>query len=291
MNITGKTKVFGLIGNPVEHSFSPFVQNMFAKKTNIDSVYTTFHVEDGELKHAIKGMKALGIQGMNVTVPYKMDVMKYMDEVDSLAEHIGAMNTIVRKGDKLIGYNTDALGLKQSLEFEGINLEGESVLIIGAGGAARAVAVMCADAGAKLIAITNRTVEKAEELVSYIDERYDVETVALDLELVRTGEGSLMESLKIAFQTTSVGMSPNVEADPLEDSIYYQYVKVAVDLIYNPTETKFMLRAKEQGAQTISGLGMLYFQAAKAFELWNDIKISDDIHKECYKAFFDKMAQ
>lgn len=291
MNISGKTKLLGLIGNPVEHSFSPFIHNMFAQELGIDSVYTTFKVENGELGNAIKGAKALNIQGMNVTVPYKMDVLAYMDEVDSLAEHIGAMNTIVRRDNKFIGYNTDALGLKGSLEHEGVNLKGESVLIIGAGGAARAVAVMCADAGAKLIAITNRTMEKAEALASYIDERYEVETVALDLELVRAGEGSLMESLKIAFQTTSVGMSPNIDADPLEDSHYYDYVKVAVDLIYNPTTTKFMEKASAKGAKAISGLGMLYFQAVKAYELWNDVVIPETVLNKCYKAFFEKMAR
>lgn len=222
MNISGHTKVYGVIGNPIEHSFSPFIHNMLAEETGIDMVYTTFHVKEGQLENAVKGLDGLNIQGINVTVPYKLDIMNHMDEVAPMAKNIGAMNTVVRKDDKLVGYNTDAIGLKMSLDKIDVDLKGQSILIIGgAGGAARAVAVMCAEAGAKLIAITNRTLEKAEELAEVISDKYDVETVALPLELVKDGEGLLNESLTIAFQTTSVGMSPNVADSPVGGSTFF----------------------------------------------------------------------
>lgn len=286
--ITGHTKVYGVIGNPIEHTFSPFIHNMLAEETGIDMVYASFHVKDGQLENAVKGLDGLNIQGINVTIPYKLEIMQYMDEVTTVAQNVGAMNTVVRDGDRWIGYNTDVFGLKMSLEREGVNLEGQSILIIGAGGAARAIAVMCAEAGAKSIVIMNRTAHKAEELAHFIRQRYEMDTLVIEREDLE-GDKLLLQEISIGIQTTSVGMSPKIDGNPLGDSKFYDQLKVAVDLIYNPGETQFLAKARAAGALTVNGLGMLYFQALMAFELWSGEKVAEPIVEKCYRAFSEKM--
>ncbi|MCK5761453.1 MAG: shikimate dehydrogenase [Candidatus Izimaplasma sp.] len=264
--ITGKTKVYGLIGHPVEHSFSPQLHYMLATSLAVDMVYTTFDVEKSALKASIEGIKALNISGVNVTVPHKVAVMKYLDAIDIAAMRIGAVNTIVREGNVLTGYNTDYLGLKMALDYEKIFLKDEDILIIGAGGAARAVAVMCGYANVRKITVVNRTIEKAEELVKTIKEYFDIETEVIIME-----ELVELENMGIVFQTTSLGMFPNIKNNPLKDNIDYSKMKVAVDLIFNPIETEFLAKARKAGVKTMNGLGMLYYQGVKAFELWHGI--------------------
>lgn len=264
--ITGKTKVYGLIGHPVEHSFSPQLHYMLATSLAVDMVYTTFDVEKSALKASIEGIKALNISGVNVTVPHKVAVMKYLDAIDIAAMRIGAVNTIVREGNVLTGYNTDYLGLKMALDYEKIFLKDEDILIIGAGGAARAVAVMCGYANVRKITVVNRTIEKAEELVKTIKEYFDIETEVIIME-----ELVELENMGIVFQTTSLGMFPNIKNNPLKDNIDYSKMKVAVDLIFNPIETEFLAKARKAGVKTMNGLGMLYYQGVKAFELWQGI--------------------
>lgn len=287
--ITGHTAVFGVIGNPIEHTFSPFLHNMLAKEAGLDMVYTSFHVKEGQLENAFKGLNGLNIQGINVTIPYKLEIMQYMDEVKTAAANVGAVNTVVREGDKFVGYNTDVFGLQMSLEREGVTLEGKSVLIIGAGGVSRAVAVMCAEAGVKSVAIINRTIEKAEILKAFIEDKYEMSAEVITREQLDSGEG-IVKELSIAIQTTSVGMSPNVEGNPLEGSSIYSQLDIAVDLIYNPGETKFMSEVRRAGGIAVNGLGMLYYQGVMAFELWQG-KLDPSIVNKCYDVFMDKMSK
>ena len=284
--IKGTTDVYGLIGDPVGHSFSPFIHNMLAKALNENMAYVPFHVKENQLEHAMAGLLGLNIKGINVTVPYKVDVMTYLDQVDPMARAIGAVNTVLQKNNELIGYNTDWIGLSQALKEIQVDLKDKSVLIIGAGGSARAVGMMCAHEGAGHIAITNRTQANAEALAATIGRHYDVSTEVIPLEDLKE-----RHDLVIAFQTTPIGMYPHSANNPIYETKFYETLEVAVDLIYNPLETHFLREAREAGAVTMNGMGMLFYQAIAAFELWRECTIDDGTKKRCYQAFLQQMTK
>lgn len=292
MNYTdGYTRTCGLIGNPVKHTMSPLIHNSLASMTGINMVYVPFEVKEKELKNAIKGAVALDIQGMNVTIPYKTDVIPFLEDVDPLAKAIGAVNTLVRtENGGFKGYNTDMTGLYHAMQDEGIELKDQTVVILGAGGVARPTAFLCANKGAKKVYILNRTFEKA---VNVADE------VNLALELTDSDEkvvpmllGDYRKVLEaedsfIAIQCTSVGLFPDVNSAVIEDEEFYKKVSSAMDLVYRPLQTKFLKLAKEAGAKTFSGLKMLLYQGIDAYELWNEdkgIKITKDQADEIYRS-------
>lgn len=278
--ITGKTKVYGLIGNPVVQSFSPFIHNSLAEAMNIDMTYVTYPVATGDLHEAYQGMKALGIQGMNVTVPYKADIMDEIDFIDEEAKNIGAVNTLVYEGTSICGYNTDWIGLLRSLKRKGVSLTNKRVLIIGAGGSARATTVMCAKEKALSITLANRTLSKAATIAELVGSRYD-----MDVKVLSVSEAEGQNGYDIVFQTTPLGMYPKPELCPLTAFNCLKTAEVAVDLIYNPAETKFLDMARFNGCKTINGLGMLFYQAVKAFELWHKVEVPESIQTTCLKAF------
>lgn len=284
--VTGKTQVFGLIGNPVAQSFSPFIHNSLAQALGIDMTYVTFPVARGSLKDAYRGMKALGIRGMNVTVPYKGDIMAELDGVDEAAAKIGAVNTLVYEGEQVKGYNTDWIGLWRSLERRGVGLKGRRVLILGAGGSARATAVMAAKYGAVHITVANRTLEKAQAITRLIGNTYSVKTSACSIE-----EAEITEGYEVIFQTTSLGMYPKTEGCPIRKTRCLNTADVAVDLIYNPEETQFLAAARQAGCQTINGMEMLFFQAVRAFELWQGQRVPEDVENRCLADFKDAVAE
>lgn len=278
--ITGKTKVYGLIGNPVSQSFSPFIHNKLAQEMCIDMTYVTFPVAKGDINEAFKGMLALGIQGMNVTVPYKSDIMACIDVVDTEAKTIGAVNTLVYTEEGIKGYNTDWVGLRQSLYNKKIGLKDKKILILGAGGSARATAVMCAKEGASQITIANRTIIKADTIAGIIKNNYSVQVSTAEITKIPDDCNP-----DIIFQTTPIGMYPKPGVTPLENKRLLECAEVAVDLIYNPNETLFLTQAKDSGCQIINGLEMLFYQAVKAFELWNDIIVPVEIQNRSLAAF------
>ncbi|PKM66993.1 MAG: shikimate dehydrogenase [Firmicutes bacterium HGW-Firmicutes-2] len=284
--INGTTDIYGLIGDPVGHSFSPFIHNMLAEALNENMAYVAFHVKENQLEHAMNGLTGLSIKGVNVTVPYKVDVMSYLDQVDNMARAIGAVNTIVLKNNERVGYNTDWIGLSRALKEIKVDLKDRSILIIGAGGAARAVGMMCAHEGAGHIAITNRTQSNADQLAKLIGHHYDVSTEVIPLEDLKE-----RNDLVIAFQTTPIGMYPHSANNPIYETKFYETLEVAVDLIYNPQETHFLREAREAGAITMNGMGMLFHQAIAAFELWRDCTIDDGTKKRCYQAFLQQMTK
>ncbi|MBC8476719.1 MAG: shikimate dehydrogenase, partial [Dehalococcoidia bacterium] len=169
--ITGKTRICGIIGDPVEHSMSPVMHNAAFEALGLDYVYLPFHVQGEELKEAINGIRALNIVGLNVTIPHKMAVIPFLDKLDPLAERMGAVNTIANENGALAGYNTDASGFLQALRAQGIEPDGKSIVILGAGGAAKGISFILAGAGANLV-ILNRTLSRAEELASPIARDY-----------------------------------------------------------------------------------------------------------------------
>ena len=302
----GYTKVCGLIGNPVKHTLSPMIHNMLAEIKDINLVYVPFEVSEGKVCDAIKGAEALNIHGMNVTIPYKSDVIPYLKDIDPLAKGIGAVNTLVRTaagGYK--GYNTDMSGLYRSLLEEGINLADENVVILGAGGVARPVAFLCGSKGAKKVYVLNRTPERAKEVADEVnralykagkDDKCTEDGVCIDGDpgdtegiVVPMSLSDYRNLLKsdvryIAFQCTSVGLFPDVNSAVIEDAEFYSHLSAAMDLVYRPMETKFLKLAKEAGAKTFSGLKMLLYQAIDAFEMWNDIKITKEEADIVYKS-------
>jgi shikimate dehydrogenase len=255
MKIDQKTALFGVMGSPIGHSLSPIMHNAAFRAEKINAVYLAFDSTDVE--GCLAGMRALGMMGMSVTIPHKSTVLLLIDEVDSLAEKIGAVNTIVNRGGRLIGYNTDALGALNALN-EHTDLTGKSCFIIGAGGAARAIGFILKDRGVK-ISIANRSAERGEALAG-----------ALDCPFFLPDQLSEMTA-DIVIQTTPVGMFPKTDQCPLPDS-FLKRGMVVMDIIYNPLKTKLLSLADKQGCLTINGLGMFIQQGAEQFRLWTGRK-------------------
>ena len=280
----GNTYVCGIIGNPVRHTLSPLIHNTLSDMLDVNLVYVPFEVEESGLKYAVRGAYELGLRGLNVTVPYKSDVLQYLKYVDPLAESIGAVNTLVRdealKGFR--GYNTDMTGLYRAMQEEGIELSGETVVILGAGGVARPTAHLCVNKGAKKVYILNRTLEKAEAIA---EELSDDRVVAMDIENYK--EVLLREESFFAIQCTSVGLFPDVNSAVIEDPEFYKHVTAGLDVVYKPLDTKFLKLARQAGAKTFSGLKMLLYQGIDAYELWNadmGVKITKEMADEVYKS-------
>ena len=278
-DIKGTTRICGLIGNPVEHSISPLIHNSLSEFENIDMAYGTFRVNQGEVKKAVDGAFALNILGMNVTVPHKQEVIAALSDIDPLAEAIGAVNTLVRTENGYKGYNTDILGLERELSDAGIKLENNRVVILGAGGAARAIAFLCADKKAAEVIIINRTRTKAEDIANAVNKHFNKEvTKVLGLDEYDRLEGNSY----IMIQTSSVGLYPHNDDVIISDEVFYERASVGVDIIYNPAETMFMKLIKKQGKKAYNGLKMLLYQGVSAFELWNGVTVPDDTIKKVY---------
>ncbi|MBP5281353.1 MAG: shikimate dehydrogenase [Lachnospiraceae bacterium] len=287
--IDGRTKTCGLIGDPVEHTMSPAIHNFLAEKTGQNLAYLPYRVEEADLEAAVDGAYALGILGMNVTVPHKSAVIPFLDDIDPLAERIGAVNTLVRTDEGFKGYNTDMPGLYRAMQSDGIELKGESVLILGAGGVARAVAVMLADKGLEKIYILNRTLRRAEEIAREVNEMTGKELV-LPMDLGRWNE--LPRDRKyIAIQATKVGMFPMTEEAVIADEAFYQMLKLGYDLVYNPMDTKFMQLVRAAGGKSFNGFKMLLYQGIIAFELWTGESISEELAMQTYEYVLGQMHQ
>jgi len=287
ININGKTDVYGVIGNPIKHTMSPYIQNMLAQEMNKNVVYIPFHVKEGQIVNAINGLNGLNIKGINVTVPYKVDVITFLDEIEEQAKKIGAVNTIKLKEGKLFGFNTDAQGLEMACNNNNIKIKNKVVCILGAGGAAKAVAVLCADNEPKKLIIVNRTLEKALEIKDTLLKDYN----NLSIEVLSYDKLEQNTDVQVVFQTTSIGLPPNTNQCVIKDSVFFKNVEAAVDLIYNPKETKFLKMAKEGNENIIimNGLEMLYFQAVRAFEIWHEVKIPEETIKKCMIEVYNKV--
>ncbi len=284
MEINGRTRTCGLIGDPVEHTLSPMIHNTLAGRLGHDLVYVPFPVERGRVAEAVAGAQALHILGLNVTVPYKSEVIACLKEIDPLARDIGAVNTLVQCDGGYKGYNTDMEGLYRAMQSEGIEIAGRDVILLGAGGAARAVAYLCAVKGASKVWLLNRTLEKAQKVADEVNGRVSG-TVIRPLrteEHVRIPEGKYL-----AIQGTSVGLAPNTEDAVIEDEAFYEKIHTGFDLIYNPWRTKFMRLVEAHGGRAYNGLKMLLYQGIIAYELWNDTHVCE----EDALAVYDKLKE
>ena len=289
MVIDGKTRTLGLIGNPVEHTMSPVIHNALSKYLNINEVYVPFHVKNGEngetLESAVRGAFDLNILGLNVTVPYKNDVMKYLTDIDEGGRAIGAVNTLVRMDKGYKGYNTDMMGLSRELLSYGISLTDRKVIILGAGGAAKAASYMCVKNGASHVYILNRTLKKAEDIATHMNGVFGKDV----MEAMNICDYEKLPFDKyIVFQSTSKGLYPDVNDVIISDENFYRLVDTGIDLIYKPFCTKFMSLCTRAGAKAYNGLKMLLYQGIIAYELWNDINVSEDIADKIYMELLKK---
>lgn len=281
MKIDGYTRTCGLIGNPVEHTMSPAIHNTIAEEMGQNMVYVPFHVPEGKVREAVEGAYALNLLGCNVTVPYKSAVIPWLKELDPLAERIGAVNTLVRTQGGFKGYNTDMPGLYRALVSDGIALRGEHVILLGAGGVARAVAVMLADEAEEIL-ILNRTVEKAQAIADEVNGYTGRKTVrALPLDDYRQLPG---ERRYLAIQATNVGMFPKTDEAVIEDAGFYERIHTGYDLIFNPVDTRFMQLTRKAGGHACNGLKMLLYQGIIAYELWTETEITKELEEKAYDA-------
>lgn len=274
--VDGKTRVCGIIANPVEHTLSPVLHNTLAKEMKHNLVYVPFKPEKDGVDAAVKGAYALNVLGMNVSVPYKQEVMKSLAEIDKGAKEIGAVNTLVRTDSGYKGYNTDYLGLWRAFEEEKISLKGQKVIVLGAGGASKAVNYLCCTKGAERVYLLNRSLGKAQETAEELNGYIGRDCIQA-MQIAEYKKIPYEEKGYLAIQTTSVGMYPDTEHAVIEEEEFYAYLHTAFDIIYTPAKTKFMQLAEAGGAKVYNGLKMLLYQGIIAYELWNDTKISDEI--------------
>ena len=281
MEIDTKTKICGLIGYPIGHSVSPVIHNNLAEIYGQNLVYVPLQVEPGKLKEAVEGAEAFGFLGMNVTVPYKSAVIPYLRETEPSAEQIGAVNTLVRTEGGYKGYNTDMPGLFRAMSADGVRIEGEEVILLGAGGVARAIAFLLLTKNAERIYILNRSRERALALTEEVNKaagRPFAKAYALE-------EYRRLESSRkyLVIQATNVGMYPHTEHAVIEDEDFYKLAKTGYDVIFNPLKTRFMQLVEEAGGTAYHGLKMLLYQGIIAYELWNDVRVSEEAAADIYR--------
>ncbi len=260
MKIKGSTNIVGLIGHPVEHSFSPPMHNAAFDELGMDYAYVAFDVNPDDLKSAISGAQSLNIKGFNVTIPHKIEVMQYLDELDDVARLIGAVNTIDFKNMK--GYNTDGIGAIRAIE-EVTSVKNKNVVVAGAGGASRAISFYLAKFGAKSITLLNRNVSKAESLASDILESNLIGNVYSD-----SIENINLDNCDILVDTTPLGMHPHIDDEPIVSADNMHDDLVVFDAVYNPNETVLLKEAIKAGAKPVYGIKMLLYQGAESFKIW-----------------------
>lgn len=279
-----KSELVGVFGHPVAENPTIVLQEAAFQATGLQWRYLTIEVYPEDLEAAINGLRAMNMKGINLTIPHKVEVLKYLDEVAPDAALMGAVNTVRREEDKLIGENTDGKGFLRSLKEDAkVDPAGKRVVILGAGGAARAISVELALAGAGHLTIVNRMVGRGQELVSLLNEKTDVSSATF-VEWNTTYD--LPADTDILVNATSIGLFPDVEAKP---DITYGSITPAMtvcDVIPNPPHTPFLREAEARGATTLDGLGMLVYQGAIGFTMWTGIDAPVEVMYQALKELF-----
>ncbi len=278
MKISGRTKVCALIGDPVEHSLSPIIQNAAFRSLDLDYVYVVFNVKSGDLREAVYGVKALGICGLNVTMPHKTAIIPYLDELDETARKTGSVNTVLNNNGRLVGYTTDGVGALNALKHAGVDPSDKRIVILGAGGASRSISFTLAEHASELV-ILNRTFSKAKALKDAIRKALGDRAKVRALPLTDENLSVELADADILINATSVGMKPNENETPVKQ-IYLRGDLVVFDLIYEPLETRLLREAKSIGAKVVDGLSMLVHQGAASFEIWTGVKAPVDVMME-----------
>lgn len=276
MVVSGKTRVYGVIGDPIEHTLSPVMHNAAFEALKLDCVFLAFKVKSAEVGNAISGMRAFNIQGLNVTMPHKETVIKHLDEIDPTARFLNAVNTIQNKNGKLLGFNTDGVGALKALRANQVDPKDKKVLLLGAGGAARAVAYSLSQEVGELV-ILNRTPKPAEELASFLKKTSN-KKITVGLLSPETIETNLADT-DILINATSIGMKPNADQSPIKEEWLRRNLAV-MDIVYNPVETKLAKNAKAAKATVVSGIEMLIYQGAASFEIWTSCKAPVEVMRK-----------
>ncbi len=282
MNIKGSTNIVGLIGHPVEHSFSPPMHNAAFEALGMDYAYVAFDVNPSNLKTAIEGARALNIKGFNVTIPHKIEVMQYLDELDEIADLIGAVNTIDFKNLK--GYNTDGIGAIRAIE-EVSAVKNNDVVVAGAGGASRAISFYLAKFGANSITILNRNVDKAQSLASDISDSDLISEVKADS---ISNISSYLNDSQILVDTTPLGMHPHVDDEPITTADDMHEDLVVFDAVYNPNETVLLKEAIKAGAKPVYGIKMLLYQGVESFKIWTGQDAPVDVMEKALNEYLGR---
>jgi shikimate dehydrogenase len=262
------TVLVGLIGHPIKQTYSPFIHNVAFDIKKLDYLYLPFDVPAANLGNALKGMVALNIKGFNVTIPHKVNIMQFLNNVSDEAAGMGAVNTVVNDLGRLTGYNTDVFGVLKSLDKHKNSLSGKEVTILGSGGSARAVVyTIIKYFKPSCINIINRTEQKAEALKKYFSEKMKFDGIKC-YEFFPENLGEVFRNSKLIVNATPVGMYPETDETIISQPDYFNKEQIVFDLVYNPEKTRFLSIASRQGAQVINGIEMLVNQASKAFQLW-----------------------
>ncbi len=278
-----RAELTGVFGDPVDDNPTGIVEEAAFAVKNLNYRYLTIKVLPEDLETAMKSVRIFGMKGINLTMPHKIKVLPYLDELSPAAAIIGAVNTVIHKDGKLYGENTDGKGFVTALKNTGESLKGKKVTILGAGGAARAIAAECGLNGAEQIYIINRSAEKGRELASLLNGHTDTKA-----EFILWEKGvKIPEETEILINATSVGFSPDVNSRPdIDYNTIYSDMCVC-DVVFNPAETLFLKAAEEKGAKTVNGLGMLVQQAALNFTLWTEKEAPVDVMREALKKEFE----
>ena len=280
--VDGKTKILGVIGDPIEHTFSPAMHNAGLDALNLNYIYLPFHVKEDKLGECIQGAKAMGIQGLNVTIPHKTNVIKHLDDIDSVASMIGAVNTIQfnfnennessnQNNETSVttkGFNTDGYGCVRAIK-EKTSINNKKVTITGAGGAARAVAFQIASSGIDELSILNRNASKAESLANDLES--NLSEAGIDITINSYEIDNLkreLDSSDIFIDTTPIGMYPNVDDKPIASADMLHEELVVNDIVYTPMETSLIKEALKANAEVVYGYKMLLYQGIRSFEIW-----------------------
>lgn len=277
-----RSELVGTFGNPIDENPTGVVMEAGFAERGLDYRYITMKVAPGDLKPAMEGMKAMNMRGVNLTIPFKVEGTALMDELSPAAEIIGAINLVVNRDGWLWGENTDGKGLLASLRSEGIGVEGKTIMVLGAGGASRAICVECALAGARKITVANIVREQGLELAELIRQR----TGAQSEFVFWNGPVAVPEDTDILVNATSVGLFPNVQEKPDVACDSIRPGMVVSDVIFNDPRTLFLSEANKRGAKTVNGLGMLVNQAALNFEIWTGTKAPFQVMREALEKEF-----
>lgn len=271
MNIDAHTRLFGIFGHPVQHSLSPVIHNAAFRHLNINAVYLAFDVVN--LNAAMQGVRALNIQGLSITIPHKEAIMPLLSEIDRDAERIGAVNTVVNRNGRLLGFNTDCIGAQKALE-EVFMPSGKYAVILGAGGSAKAVAFGLKLAGMS-VHIANRTVARAKALSDIVGGTFSNLNEVCDI------------TADVLVNTTPIGMEPNISEMPISAKCLRNF-SVVMDIVYAPLQTALLQEAKRCGCRTVNGLRMLLHQAACQFELWTGLSAPFDVMENALLACMER---
>ncbi|MFX1410706.1 MAG: shikimate dehydrogenase [Promethearchaeota archaeon] len=274
--ISAQTMILCVIGYPIEHSMSPIMHNAAIQDLGLNYIYLSFAIHPSNLKHAVNGFRALDVKGINVTIPYKEKIIKYLDEIDPIAQKIGAVNTIKNEEGYLIAKNTDGIGGKKALIEAGYKISGKNFLFIGAGGAARALCYVISDDANKIV-IANRTEKRAVKLANEIKKQSNCYIVGKSISKSILKE--IIKNSDIVINTTPIGMYPLVNKSPIPPELLHSEL-IIFDIVYNPLKTKLLKDAVEKGCRTLGGLDMLVNQGALAFEWWTNKKPNIKLMKD-----------